>query len=207
MLTMLQPLYAPRSTLIAYPAGILTLRSNFAGLSDVRALVREISRNRILATGMVFLIMSFLLALLSIYPEHHTYLRNTSEDIPQGIWTVNLYPPSFPIENLRISESYLNVASNVNLTVNVYGNGMLLANLSLPSNHERMVDLGGKTSVIILNGTSVGIGKITLSYRVRGFMLPWNVLGIPAAVLAIFGVVLAFRGYLSSIAKLKKSKV
>jgi len=180
------------------------------GLSEVRALVREISRNRILATGIVFLIIAFLLALISTYPEPHTYFRNTSEDIPIGTWTVNLYPPSFPIENLRISESYLSVVSNVNLTTSVYGNGMLLANFSLPSNHERNVDLGRNISVLILNGTSAGLGdvpaKITFSYTVRGSTLPWTVLGIPAAVLAIFGVILAFRGYLSSMIKLKKTK-
>jgi len=174
----------------------------------VRALIREISSNRILATSILFLIIAFLLALLSIFPEHHTYSNEASEAISSGNWTIPpLQPPSDLTPNLRISESYLHATSNVNLTINLYANEMLLNAFNLTSNQERIVDLSRETSVLILNGTSTAVGEITLSYTIKGFTLPWNMLGVPAMVLMIFGVILSIKGYQSFMAKIKKVTV
>jgi len=118
-----------------------------------------------------------------------------------------LEPPSFPTESLRISESYLHVTSNVNLTINLYANEMLLDSFNLTSNHERIVDLRRETSVLVLNGTSTALGEITLSYTIKGFTLPWNMLGFPALVLMIFGVVLSIKGYQSFLARIKRVTV
>jgi hypothetical protein len=146
----------------------------------------------------VFLITAFLLALFSIYPEYHTYSNNDRVDIDQEFWgPVYIRPPDFQNQSLLITESRLSLVSNVNPTVKVYSDETLLASLDVRSEQSRSVDLNRKTSVLMLNGTSMGIGEMLLSYEVVGYTSPWSTLGIPAAMLAIFGAAFAIRGYTS----------
>lgn len=173
----------------------------------MKALIREISHSKILAVGIILLIAAFLLALLSVYPQYYTYSNNRTEVVDKDLWgPISIEPPNFQDRNLRITASQLSLMSNVNLTANVYSNETLLTTLDLFSLQVRNIDLNRKTSVLFLNGTSSSSGVITLFYTVVGYILPFNLLGVAAAVVAIFGAVFAIRGYLSLLRELKREK-
>lgn len=173
----------------------------------MKALIREISHNKILAVGIILLIAAFLLALLSVYPQYYTYSNDHTEVVDKDLWgPISIEPPSFQDRNLRITASQLSLMSNVNLTVNVYTNETLLTTLNLFSLQSKNIDLNRKTSVLFLNGTSSSSGMIKLFYTVVGYTLPLNILGVAAAVVAIFGAVFAIRGYLTLLRELKREQ-
>lgn len=149
---------------------------------------------REISVGMVLLLASAVMAVISVLPKYETYVDGDEFSLRE-FFTHFIYPPE-EIGDSYVLEANLNLSSrggnsSLNLYVVNQSKLTLLEQVCLLNETEHIVSLSGGPPTLVVNITETSASTLTYNYTIHSYSYPYVLLTIPAAFSGVAGAATA----------------